>query len=280
MTWKDRLPPIEAFELTAWPQPASLDDYARATDEVLELLHRLNKDASVYGFGSVGMPGFSDLDFVLVLDDDAPSIGLERWEALKGILSPKTSYILLHRPFIVNRSLWGDFMAANTFSEMRHLAGPILPVPPPTSQSTDLLQLIKYVEATVLFPYGGLIKPILRRQIRVRPLLNVISRVRHKAKVLEDLGIRNPGWAACMTDVGQLRHDWFSLDADVRIHSLYDLTIRAIEIETEMIEVTARLLPGYGLAIEELGRTGRDVVGVFDSCIAFVDQFDAQIRRA
>jgi hypothetical protein len=276
MTWKDMLPPIEAIEFNAWPEQVTLDDYARASKEVVRLIRKLSKTASIYGFGKVGAPGFSDLDFAVVLEDSGPSIDLERWEALKRTLSPRTNYTLLHKPFFFGHSLWHDFAASNNFSNIQHLAGPVLaPVPPP-NRSTAILRLITSVEEGVLSPYRGLIQPILERRVHVRPHLNTLSRLRHKANVLEEFGCTNPAWTQCAEDIGELRQAWFSFKEAEQIRAVYDLTVRCIEIESEMIEERAKLIVALGIAIPEISQPEKEVVGVFNDSVAFVERFEGE----
>ncbi len=275
MNWKDKLPRPEAIEFSAWPQEATLEDYSRATDEVIGGIRNLSNHASVYQFGGVGTPGLSDLDFLMVLNDKEARIRLDRWETLERSFSPMTKYILLHRPFIVNSSLWQEFVASHTFTDVKHLSGPILAPPKEADRSTAISHLVKEVEARVFRPYRGLIAPVLRRQVRVRPFLAGLFQLRYKAMVLAEFGIENPAWSMCATEISQLRDDWFSMARGKQLHAMYELAITCLEIESEMMEELSRLMRNDAISVPELEQTDKDIVAVFDDRTCFVKDFGA-----
>jgi hypothetical protein len=279
VNWRERLPRPEEIEFTAWPRELTPADYARATNEVVDRIHKLAQGASIYHLGIGDAPGISDLDFLVVPNDEGPEIEWGRWEALKRSLSPTTGYILMHRAFFVSPELWPAFLVAHDFRDVQHLAGPVLSLPKAADYSAAVPKLIMRVESRVFRPYHGLLAPILRRQVRVRPHLKGLFSIRHTATVLAAFGVQEPKWSETLREISQLREAWFSLERERQIHSLYEQTLAIVDVESQMLEQMSKLLTRTGVTIPELERAARDVVGVFDDNTVLVQGFDAERSR-
>src|SRR4051794_19503199 len=83
-----------SLRLTRWPRPISPNEYVSAASELEEALTTVPGAVAVYRFGSIGAPGISDLDRIVVVEDGGPPIP-DLWRAL----SEQTRQVAMHSPF-------------------------------------------------------------------------------------------------------------------------------------------------------------------------------------
>ncbi len=169
MSWKEDLPKADEIEYSNWPQETSLSDYASSVTEEVRFLSSLSHGASVYQAGSINAPGISDLDFIVVLDDNNYTHQLDKWSARHQHLSSVTQYLATHGPLVVNPGMWHGLWDFKFVENLKHAAGPELEPPASASQAPQLASLLVEAEFHIFRPYKRFLKEILRRQVQVRP---------------------------------------------------------------------------------------------------------------
>jgi len=96
------------------PKKLNKIDYQIAENKFIELYSKQHFVKSIYGFGSVTLPGISDLDFVVAVDDDASLPKTMSYE----YFDKKTSYILSHNPFIFPKSIFSSINKISNFGSL------------------------------------------------------------------------------------------------------------------------------------------------------------------
>ncbi|MFC2175549.1 hypothetical protein ACFLR1_01095 [Bacteroidota bacterium] len=103
------------------PQVRTLKDYSYSIDEMASRVQKLEGVVSIYQIGSVSNPGMSDIDMLVVFDDEAsiPSDPVRDF-------SPDT-YLFTHQLYGVPKSRWEDLRAYTFFHNYRFISGQELP---------------------------------------------------------------------------------------------------------------------------------------------------------
>jgi len=94
------------------------EHYDNALDECLERISKVTGIKSVYQFGSVKHPGISDLDIMVVAEDNT-NIDFD----ISNIRSANSSYIFKHGPFAVTKSAAENIVTQSFTTNLRLLYG-------------------------------------------------------------------------------------------------------------------------------------------------------------
>lgn len=102
-------------------KPRNVDNltYDHAAQSIARYSISHSSVKAVYRMGSVAHPGISDLDIVIVIDDNA-SVPLLHFSE---ILQREEKSILIHPPFVVTESFWKHRELFFSFSNLRLIAG-------------------------------------------------------------------------------------------------------------------------------------------------------------
>lgn len=125
-----RLPRADPARLTGFPKPESLEAYEAAEREIVTAFRCVPGITSVYRFGTVRLPGVSDLDYAFVYDSATPPAP----DALKlaaASLSPQSRYLgYVHPHFLLPTSLFREFQSLRPAKALELVHGPAVPLAP------------------------------------------------------------------------------------------------------------------------------------------------------
>jgi len=275
--WKAALPAASEIEYTGWPQEISLSEYASATAEVVDLVARRSRSASLYQVGGISAPGISDIDFIIVLSDGEPASDLNRWGAAAGSFSPRMRYIIEPKPLIINSQLWNTLPLLHDLIDFRHLSGPVLAPPPSAGPAASISHLFGEIERK-LFATQKLERYLLRRSVNVRGALKRLSKIKFDAKALAEFGIEKSTWSEFNDAVSRLRGDWFSLDRRAQTDALYRLIVASPEVTADIILEISGLMVRAGMQLPESTLRGQNVMGAFGYGKVFVRNYRPEFR--
>lgn len=205
-------------EASEFPRPCTLADYESAILEYVEPLTRRSEIAGIYQFGSVGAPGISDIDLIVVLEDDVHTFPEELLRLDR--LSATARYLFMHRPFVMGRSacrgirLFYDvhrLTARHGRETPESLVGDRLPT---GMEERD-------VRTAMLVDFGmELLRQFVQKQVsgrvEVRPLLCLLLSAQTSINLAAGLGILDlPRSQAFGERIRTLRADAFALPAPV-----------------------------------------------------------------
>lgn len=186
-----------------FPKAVSATDYSDATQRLQQVLQSIPGIVAAWQIGSVGSPGISDLDFVILFEDDA-----------RYLLDVRTSlpdcdrYLLIHTPFAATTSTWEEARAFSLLHNYRPLLGTPPRDPKPLLDDHQLAILRRQIALEYLLRiFASLTCEITYGILRVRNLLL------HAKAMLYDceyLGVPNGRLAHALAPIIQLRSSWFS----------------------------------------------------------------------
>jgi len=219
---------------TGEPNQLALQDYDRATEELLGLAKKTPGIAGVYRAGSVSVPGISDLDIVFVARDDARF----SWTSLSTGLSEETLCgPVLHSPFIVPESVLPDLGFITDTRGMEHLWGIDLGFTKPSCpEVTNLLVSCGFAtERLVSFT-----KALFCGRGKVRSALCQVNGLSHSFTLL---GMAPPGVFA---RIRELRQNWFASGPE-RYDELLECLVLARDASLALLRIPwPGLLPASG----------------------------------
>lgn len=183
------------------PRPIATQLYDDASYAVWERLQPCCPQATVYRFGTVTVPGVSDLDLVVVFPDGAevPMATLR-----VGAWAPEQRGVFCHGPLVFSHSDFHDFPLIYPNAQLERVGGPDIPLRPLTAAQRKLLGLIMGVEFLPLrwSDYGAC---LLRRRIAVRHALVQLASLKHTVSHLAEWDLRQDNWTAFVDHVAGLR---------------------------------------------------------------------------
>jgi len=157
----------------------NLEDYIKVLEEFIGEFKYF--EVSLYSFGNIKHPSISDLDLVIVYDDnlDKETIAKIVKKAKDfTISSKKKKYIFTHDILIYPKSLFNKIKFLHTFQNMKLLYGNSIDILTPSKEQQDILEKIHFLN----FTYNALfwIRDIkLQNKIYLRQLLLALNSVKH-----------------------------------------------------------------------------------------------------
>jgi hypothetical protein len=202
---------LRHVSLAKLPEPAELDEYATASEEIEGRLRSLPGIVAIYRTGGLSSPGISDLDSIAVVE--RPMAMPEIWQGL----SERARFLAMHGPFLVDlptfrRHLWFAHLQPLTVSFGSAVDLEARPVP---HYSEPLMGAESLVVCLL-----RVLKAISTGYLKVRALLCGLNNVRHGLALARlDQANAPLAWGVA-DDVSRLRHTWFTLSNDERTASV------------------------------------------------------------
>jgi hypothetical protein len=233
----------DGWKFFEFPEAVNPETYNQARGEFVEYYRKVPGVHAIYRYGSVTYPGLSDLDFLVILEDDYR----HRPETDYSVrpFSPGGRYAIYHQQFFIPRRLFHLYPLMFPIFEIEHLWGPECPraeIAPEEQRLADTLFLCE--DLATKFPeltfghLGG--RPVPLRLTQAR--LNLLAKF---GGLLE----RVVGYPiACAQDlaeeVSRLRKGWFSRAAQENCRMVKE----AIEGAGRTLDEMSKRLNDYVLA--------------------------------
>lgn len=226
-----------------FPRRRDTAEYSTAVSQYAERLGGQPGVVGVFQIGSVSAPGVSDLDLVVLLEDEGPVPG----PALLDIVSlnAETRYLFMHRPFLLNRRAAASLHLHYRIGDVQVILGALRPehaFPRPTVATAD-------VTVATVVDFGvdlaaQLLHALVTRRLPVRGMLCLLFSLRHTIAGARTLGI--PGTHDDYDrDVIELRRSCFTLSPAELVGETMRLVERGAAIVLEVLEgLSAHILTG------------------------------------
>jgi hypothetical protein len=216
------------LKLIDFPRACDRDLYGRTVEKVVTVLSQHAFVRSIHQVGSVRHPGISDIDLLVVVDDEAHS-GMSPFETL----TDEERYLFTHSCFLVPESLASELTAYSLLHGLRRLYGTTRPwdsetdsaITNPVRQQTAKEFLVKnLLDLYVQVEY---------RIVKVRALLQHVKGLRLDLDLLQ---LADGSLRALVDRAIDVIDGWFGMrDADV---------------ESCVAELTAELLPSLHRTVD------------------------------
>lgn len=238
---------LEKIHFNFYNQPVYYhpQKYEEVKDNFVESFKKIEVVSAIYQLGNSMHPGISDLDLMLILKENGRTYELQKKLYEYYYLLPRDyRYILNHRPFVVNESLFYRIHCFLPIFEMNHLWGERYTVEHMDDAEFRKYQLIHLIDILIAYDWTReFLDNIIHGSINVRKLLvKVRSKVKYPIRIYERATQSGKGeWGGYLEEVDNLRQRWFSLDRGEREGILLTLPQRAIHILINLITEADRL---------------------------------------
>lgn len=169
------------YHYIEFPRYVSPDDYHRAIDRMVVKIRHTGTALSIYQIGSIGTPGISDIDLLLVLNENLQT----RYNPVKDLGFPD-SYLFAHRlfgsviPYALQLEPWA------IFGNYRHLCGKEFELSPFSHTEHDRKILERQIALEYLLKaWISISSSIALRTVQVRNLLLHAKGILHDLRFLE-----------------------------------------------------------------------------------------------
>lgn len=230
--------------------PIPLAEYESAEQLIAERARTVSGVLGVYRFGPVRFPGLSDLDALVVVENDFADFESLR-PLLREALPPATHRVVLHDPYFVRRAeLDALFQFTPIFRYEAIWAAPGLPTAGQNSAAADLWLFLLDIIAES-YP-REFIQFLLARDVDERLLIGRVKGLAYCFELLARLtGRRDEAFEQFAAEVESLRSNFFSLPTGERSARSLTLAQRAIPIAHRLaLEAASAASATWGLKVQ------------------------------
>ena len=231
-------------EITEIPVPATLDIYQETREYFLKLCETIPQIISVYEFGSVGCPGLSDLDLLVIFDDELSGIPSQ---LMINSMQQKYAEVFNHNPIFISESSLSMFGAIFPLFHCKRIFGKDQTIKLTTEFDT-VVQLSLFTFINVLKYPRDIIYLVKQNKLRWKTLLAYLNSFKHVAKAFELLNLTVPlSIQKCLQLNDYIRTNF--QENKISIDDLKDALLLMLEGSTDMILVFDKI---WAEAIPEL----------------------------
>jgi len=235
---------VDGWSCAEIPRPMNVEAYEKAREEFVHYYASIEGVHAIYRFGSVTYPGLSDLDFIVVLDDDYQHRPGTKYTI--DVFSPDSLYVLYHPQFFIPRSLFAYVSLLEPVFEMEHVTGSLCPQGRLSPEDRALVDILFVCESLVTdLPLILLGYPAVRK-VNLRMAQAKLNLLVKNARMFGRLaGQEVPGVSQFERKITELRRDWF-------LRSPEENCIRTKEAMGEAKEVISDLASAVGRFAQQL----------------------------
>jgi len=209
------------------------DDYDKAIENYLRLIP-LNRVRSIYQIGSVGIPGLSDIDLIVVLEDDRR----ELWRNYSiNRLSRHDQYIFSHDCIITDVETFEVLPLWFPFTNLVHIWGKKtkLQAPTPSTLKINLLILVGLLLTKV--PSDFLLYSLFRGQFHERVMVAMLNSLKYSLDIWKSAGQSIPSESSqFVRKYEKFRAQWFDTPLNVRREKLFEFVYDGVIQSLGLIE--------------------------------------------
>jgi len=137
------------MQFTNMPKPCSFEDYEKAIEEYVQGVSRFGKGVSVYQIGDIGVPGISDIDLVVFIDEQCYG-DFSAYSYAKG----QSKYLFMHDVYPLPEAMARDAGLITSIFNVKHRHGKhLISSTPQYSEMESLLFLNDIAIVSLLHEY-------------------------------------------------------------------------------------------------------------------------------
>jgi hypothetical protein len=131
---------LDDFKLRNFPKSLAIKDYTHAEQSFIQILAKSQDVVSIFKVGEISTPGFSDLDFIVVLKNKPEN--LKQFEVLTRQAVEKNKEVIIHFPHVLHEKLFYSLPYLFPFYSLSRVYGKELTTVKLTKEQRRLLDII------------------------------------------------------------------------------------------------------------------------------------------
>jgi len=224
---------INNLQFIDFPRQIPLETYQQASNAFVAYFRDHSSVKAIYEMGSIGDPGISDLDLILVLGENG-RLNSNDFQFLSSL----DNYVFAHNPFVVPETIFPYIQNLFFASNMRKLSGNTYAFHI-TSSNREQKQLgwIICAEAAVGRLLDLMYQLTFGQNISLRNMLLKLNSIKHNISLAEDIYGRNDNklFDEFCSSITNLRKDWFYLGTADQLEKTSQLLSTGMELLSQII---------------------------------------------
>jgi hypothetical protein len=216
------------YRFTQWPVPLSPDDYSLAIERYLSRITKVDGLRAVYQFGSMAVPGLSDIDLIVVLDDSISSEAAQF--KLQKSDNPSGKEAFLHNPVFLNRRTWENLHWVFAPQNLQRVYGETLlePVDIPSDAYPYIAVAVGIEYAVRQLHWLALMD--VQREIPIRGAISIAQSATYLGEMATQAGCSKlaDNFVALKESCNHLRTSWFVNPDPASLLSLLAKTVTLV----------------------------------------------------
>lgn len=251
------------------PKSYSKRDYEDSLKEISTTIFKKVENLDIIQQGQIAVPGISDLDLILVLNNSSKSEGVDSLLKSWNEFSEQAKYLCYHHPFMIDEKhlkllteLWPVSNCKNirTGESITEL------------NSSSKQQLLAVLEITIFTDFiEELFNPLLKKTIDIRNVLIRLHSLSHSITKLEEFNITNYEWKDFRNNVLDTRKNWFSYSIEKQNKIIYAMIIQAIPVLLGVIDELKKIVENYVSYNQKINDS--QIFGVLNKKLFFVSNW-------
>ncbi|HII60990.1 hypothetical protein [Pyrococcus horikoshii] len=223
---------MREFYFYGYPTQLSISTYEEVLSEYVDLISQDDNVLAVYQSGSISVPGISDLDIFIVLDDP---FNKNTIEVLRNWRRDMTSrYIFYHSPFIISKEDFPSIKYVHTAFNLRRIYGSEIPIINPSNDEITFIKILNILDWSYILTVS-LSEMFLRRKIHMRTALMTLGSVAHTLALAQDiLGCKD--YRKIIRSIRAFRRNFFKLPDHGYKYRMPDLIIKSFEALIDIVK--------------------------------------------
>lgn len=225
------------------PKPYTKKDYEDSLKEISTTIFNKVENLDIIQQGDISVPGISDIDLILVLNNSSKSDGVDSLLKSWNEFSEQTKYLCYHQPFMIHEEhlkLLTDLWPISNCKNIR--TGEDIPELNVSSKH----HLFALMEIMIFTDFiEDMFEPLLKKTIDVRNVLVRLYSLTHSITKLEELDVKNDEWEDFRKKVETTRMNWFSNSIEEQNRIIYPILGLSIPVLLGVISELRKLVKNY-----------------------------------
>jgi hypothetical protein len=207
-------------QVSGQPQQLDCRTYAEVQEAAVSALVSCPVVGGVFLMGSVGQPGISDLDLIVVVAGDRPAVEIPDVRRAH----PLAGYVMMHSPFLIDEATFHRIRYLAGVSQLQRLAGNV-PMP-----ATEEIPAVVRLHMAAKYALDALFSACRQRSLdtlRVRSTLCALNTMSHLLDLIRAEVEIPPTATALVEGIQHLRSTWFARPSVAQLWSLVSDAIPA-----------------------------------------------------
>ncbi len=225
---------IDEYEFVDLILPKTQADYDFVERDFINYYKRVKGVCAIYRFGRPGILGVSDLDYIVVLENNfKPAYGV-RYDI--DFFTKESQYLLIHPQRVTSESLMKDVQWFLPVSNLYKVWGRDIDINTPDDVMLRRVGVMNWVNVFSGWKLKIFITALCERKIFLRDILSKMKTLKYVDSLLmnENASYKSK-YAEFYDRVISLRKNWFTNEDVFNKQEILDLTIKSVEVSCHLV---------------------------------------------
>lgn len=245
---------VKDFTFTNLPKRIDISAYEAVQSEFIGYYAKVKGVMAIYKYGEISVPGLSDLDFIVILDDEYKHQYGTRYD--KHLFSGQAQYILTHSQLFLSKSLLKQIQLVMNIGNLKKMWGEDILIEKYSQKENKLSNIFKQLDSFITRFPKLFFTALLTKKINVRNIIARLNALRYLVKMYEEINhSQNEELNNYIKEIREFKSSWFENSQEDNLKSLILYLKRALKINYYLIEDLNKLLAldrDYNMQMERL----------------------------